>query len=178
MRAKLAEPTLHPNGLKPPAIPPGFVLVVDSREQRPLFNGNGTGGAFPGLVASAAALPVGDYSIQGFEDRFCIERKQISDFYQYIGKDRARTAIKLQQFKEISARGGFCGLVIEAEERDLLTGYILSRVSPETARQSLVSFEVRYGVHVYYSRSRSDIQRWVLDRAIKFYKMQREVNQS
>jgi len=49
-------------------------------------------------------------------------------------------------------------------------------VSPETARQALVSFEVRFGIHVYYSRSRRDISRWVLDRAIKFYKVQREVS--
>jgi DUF917 family protein len=43
--------------------------------------------------------------------------------------------------------------------------------------QALVSFELRYGVHVYYSRCRQDIARWVLDRAIKFYKLQREVQQ-
>ena len=46
----------------------------------------------------------------------------------------------------------------------------------EAARQALVSFEIRYGVHVYYSRSRKDIARWILDRAIKFYKVQREAD--
>ena len=69
---------------------------------------------------------------------------------------------------------GWCLLVLVSTY--ILTGYIMSRVSPETARQALVSFEVRYGLHVYYSRSRRDIARWVLDRAIKFYKLQREVS--
>jgi ERCC4-type nuclease len=66
--------------------------------------------------------------------------------------------------------------VVAATEADLLSGYIMSRLSPEMVRQALVSFEVRYGVHVYYSRSRQDITRWILDRAIKFYKIQREVS--
>ena len=82
----------------------------------------------------------------------------------------------MEEFRTIASAGGFVGLVIEATEADLLTGYIMSRVSPETARQALVSFEVRYGVNIYYSRSRPGIARWILDRAIKFYKIQREVN--
>ena len=81
----------------------------------------------------------------------------------------------MAKFREIVCAGGFVGLVIEALEADILSGYIMSRVSPETARQALISFEVRYGLHLYYSRSRRDIARWVLDRAIKFYKIQREV---
>ena len=88
---------------------------------------------------------------------------------------RSSTTRKMTEFAEIVQSGGFVGLVIEATENDILLGYMMSRVSPETARQALVSFEVRYGVHIYYSRSRDDIARWILDRAIKFYRIQREV---
>ena len=157
--------------LKPARIPDGFMLVQDTREQKPLFTDPPEG-----LDVVTGTLPHGDYSIRGFEDRFCIERKQMSDFYSYIGKERTRTARKLKEFRQMIGSGGFVGLVVEATEADLLTGFIMSRVSPETARQALVSFEVRYGIHVYYSRSRRDISRWVLDRAIKFYRMQREVS--
>jgi len=168
MRLKLA--TIYTDEFKPARIPEGMILVVDTREQKPLFTE-----PQDGLVVVAASLPHGDYSLQGFEDRFCIERKQVSDFYSYIGKERNRTTKKMEQFREIVSAGGFVGLVVEAAEADLLSGFVMSRVSPETARQALVSFEVRYGIHVYYSRSRRDISRWVLDRAIKFYRMQREV---
>lgn len=172
---KLAvEPTFHREGLMLPSIPAGFVLVQDTREQKPLFDESM---AIPGLAVITGTLPHGDYSIRGFEDRFAVERKQISDFYAYIGKERARTTQKMENFRAIGAAGGFVGLVIEATEADLLTGFIMSRVSPETARQALVSCEIRHGIHVYYSRSRGDIARWILDRAIKFYKIQREVNQ-
>jgi ERCC4-type nuclease len=156
--------------LKPARIPDGFMLVQDTREQKPLF-----AEAPEGLDVITDTLPYGDYSIRGFEERFCVERKQMSDFYSYIGKERTRTTRKMEQFREIVGSGGWAGLVVEASEADLLTGFIMSRVSPETARQALVSFEVRYGVHVYYSRSRRDIRRWVLDRSIKFYRIQREV---
>jgi ERCC4-type nuclease len=164
------KPTLSESELKPFKIPEGFVLVQDTREQKPLFDQ-----PLDGLTLVTDTLPFGDYSLRGFEDKFCVERKQISDFFTYIGKERDRTRRKMKEFRNITSSGGFVGLVIEALESDLLGGYVLSRISPETARQALVSFEVRCGVHVYYSRSRDDIRRWTLDRAIKFYKVQREV---
>jgi ERCC4-type nuclease len=167
---KLKSISMNRQNLKGPRIPPGMVLVQDTREQLPLF----TGVTVEGLQVVSDTLPCGDYSLRGFEERFVIERKKVSDFFSYIGKERTRTQEKMARFREIVAAGGFVGLVIEALEADILSGYIMSRVSPETARQALVSFEVRYGVHTYFSRSREDIRRWVLDRAIKFYKIQRE----
>lgn len=167
---RLAPTSIYTAELKPALIPQGFILVQDTREQKPLFS------APPdGLEVVRDALPYGDYSIRGFEDRFCIERKQMSDFYGYIGRERHRTIRKMEQFRDMVSAGGWVGLVVKATEADILTGFIMSRVSPETARQALVSFEIRYGVHVYYSRSRRDIRRWVLDRAVKFYRIQREV---
>jgi len=52
-----------------------------------------------------ATLPYGDYTIKGFEDRFSIERKQMSDFYTYIGKEHDRTGKKMEQFREMVSRG-------------------------------------------------------------------------
>jgi ERCC4-type nuclease len=166
---KLETTDLRNNGLKPFKVPDGLVLIQDTREQRPLFTSPPEG-----LEVVRDALPYGDYSLRGFEDEFCIERKQLSDFYAYIGRERHRTLKKMEEFRSITSSGGFVGLVIETTEADLLAGYIMTRVSPETARQALISFEMRYGVHVYYSRSRNDIARWILDRAIKFYQIQRE----
>ena len=164
------EPNLSESGLKPFKIPEGLVLVQDTREQKPLFTQ-----PVEGLTVVTDTLPFGDYSLRGFEDKFCVERKQVSDFFAYLGRERDRTKRKMKEFKRITSSGGFVGLVIEATESDLLSGFVMSRVSPETARQALVSFEVRCGVHVYCSRSRDDIRRWTLDRAIKFFKVQREV---
>ena len=167
---KLIPILIHGSDLKPFRFPKGFVMVQDTREQRPLFKSPPHG-----LEVVTDTLHHGDYSIRGFEDKFCIERKQVSDFYSYIGKERDRTIRKMEMFRDMITSGGFAALVLEASESDILNGFDMSRVSPETARQALVSFEIRYGVHVYYSKSRHDIRRWVLDRAIKFYKVMREV---
>ena len=163
---------------KPVVLPGGFILIQDTREQRPLF----TGEDYPGLVKGEltviqTALPDGDYSIKGFESKFSVERKQISDFYTYIGKERESTRKKMERFKEIVSAGGFAGLIIESSEEDILTGYSMSRLSPEVARAALISFNVRYGIHIYMSRSRDSLRRWLLDRAVKFYKIQREVGE-
>jgi ERCC4-type nuclease len=174
LNMRLQPTSIYTADLKPARIPEGFMLVQDTREQKPLYRG-GSGNRPEGLEVITTTLACGDYSIRGFEDRFCVERKQLSDFYGYIGKERHRTTRKMQEFRDMVSAGGWVGLVVEATEADILTGYIMSRVSPETARQALVSFEIRYGIHVYYSRSRRDIRRWVLDRAIKFYRIQREV---
>lgn len=155
--------------LKPTLIPDGFVLIQDTREQRGLFD------TYPGLTIINKALKDGDYSIKGFEDAIAIERKQMSDFYGYIGKERDKTKLKLDRFRDIVSRGGFCALVVEADEKDILAGNPMSRVSPEVARGFLVSLNTRYGIHGYYSRDREAIKRWMLDRMVKFYNIKREV---
>lgn len=152
--------------LKPFKIPPGFTLIIDTREQLPLFKRPPKN-----LNILKKSLKDGDYSIEGYEDLFCIERKRISDFYSYIGSERKKTQRKMNRF----AKMDWVGLVIEASEADILSGYIMSKVPPEVARQTLVAFELRYGVHVYYNPSRHDCARWILDRAIKFYNIMQEL---
>ena len=150
---------------KPFMFPKDFVLVVDTREQNPLC------GNVKGLTVCRDTLKDGDYSIRGFEDRFAVERKKTSDFYSYIGRERRRTAEKLKRFKQFD----FSGLVIEVSLDDLLSPQMYTQVSPETARQFLVSVNVRYGIHVFCDRQRKNIEMWLLDRAIKYYKFNREV---
>lgn len=150
--------------LKHYVFPKGFVLIVDTREQKPLCRG------VKGLTSLVDTLHDGDYSIKGFEDRFAIERKQISDFYGYIGKERSKTTKKIKRLAEFD----FAAIVIEATLEDLLMPQLYSSVSPEVARGFLTSINVRYGIHTFFNRSRDVIERWVLDRAIKYYKVARE----
>jgi len=153
--------------LKQPHIPEGFVLVQDTREQAPLF------ARLPaGLMIKSTALEVGDYSILGFEDRFAIERKGISDFFGYIGKERDKTVEKMRRLQKCD----WAGLVIEAKESDILKVQQFSQVHPEVARAALISFQVRYGVHVYFGATKSDVARYVLDVAIKFWRIAHEIN--
>lgn len=156
---------MKPLHLKPYDFPAGFQLLVDTREQTPLFT------RFPkGLSLCSVALADGDYSILGYEDRWTVERKGLSDLIAYCTRDREKTMAKMERFRSMD----WVGLAIEVDESDLLTPYLRSAVSPESIRQSLVSFSVRYGVHVYANGDRRAIERFVVDHAIKFYRVQQE----
>lgn len=160
----------HLGKLKPYRIPDGFILVIDTREQLQLFTD-----PINNLIIIKKTLKDGDYSIKGFEDTFTIERKMISDFYGYIGKERKKTIKKMERFKQMIDNGGFVGLAIEEAEEDIMYGFHMSTIPPEIARQAINSFRLRYGVHIYYSKSREMIERFILDSAIKYYKLKREV---
>ena len=151
--------------LKPWMFPEGFVLLQDTREQLPLFT------RIPnGLIICSTNLTDGDYSIKGFQHEFAIERKQISDLLSYCTIEREKTKAKMARFKSME----WTGLIVESSEHELYRPYLYSKVSPELIRQCLVSFSVRYGVHVYIN-NRENISRWLLDHAIKYYKIKHEL---
>lgn len=154
--------------LRTPKIPEGFTLVIDTREQLPLFTD--IQDRIPDLTIIHAPLALGDYSIKGFTRRITVERKTISDFYAYIGRDRKRTEDKLRQLSEYD----FVALAIEGTEDDVLSQHLCTLLSPEHARGFLVSWEVKYGFHTYFGTRRS-IERWILDRFIKYYNLKRAI---
>lgn len=62
-----------------------FEIVVDHREKTPYL--------FPSIdnkYISEERLPVGDYTIRGFEDIFAVERKTLDDLATSLGSDRLR----------------------------------------------------------------------------------------
>ena len=144
--------------------PDGFYIVVDSREQSPLFT------SFICLVKKK--LEVGDYSILGFENSIIVERKSVDDFYNSIGKNREQFTSNLEKIKQYEWKA----LVIEAPESSLLgISSLYSLLTPEQIRWSLVSFNVKYGLHIYYGKTRKDCERWIIDRFIYYYKLKRNV---
>lgn len=151
---------------KPYSFPEGFVLIIDTREQLPLFDSRPKG-----LNLIHKKLDNGDYSILGFEDKFTIERKGMSDFYSYIGSERKKTQAKMEKFKLYD----FVSIVIEDTEDDLYFGNQFSKLKPDHVKGALISFRIRYNIHVYFNNDRRMIERYVLDHAIKFYNIMRGV---
>jgi hypothetical protein len=102
MRGKPSEGNPHyldPYTLKPTEIPDNFVLVQDTREQRPLW----PSGRIPkGLTIKSATLHNGDYSVLGFEERICFERKA-GDIFPYCGADHDKTKVKMLRFPVLLA---------------------------------------------------------------------------
>jgi ERCC4-type nuclease len=147
-----------PYDLKPTVIPANMVMVVDTREQRPLFT------RIPkGLTICSGTLSNGDYSLRGFENEICFERKA-ADIFSYCSVEHDKTKRKMEQFKKFN----FVGLIIEMKESDLFQFQIHTKIHPEVIRAALISFEVRYGVHIFYG-NRDTCARWMLDRMVKYY---------
>jgi ERCC4-type nuclease len=157
---------LQSHTMKPIVYPEGFIVIVDTREQHPLFTPPPKG-----LTMVRNTLLDGDYSIVGMEPHVFIERKGISDLYTYCSSERKKTQEKLGRASGRKMKL----LAIEASESDILSPQMFTKVSCETVRQALVSIELRFGVHVYYNRNRREVERWLMDRMIKFYKNEREI---
>jgi len=163
---------LKPYKLKTTIFPEEFCLVVDTREQQsPLFLSKPP----KGLMVMRDTLHNGDYGIKGF-DNFCIEKKYSGDLFPYCSSEMvAKTIPKMQRFKEIIDKGGWVGLVIEDTMSNIYKYQEYTNIHPESVRGALVSFAIRYGVHVHFAGNRVNTARWILDHAVKWYNVQKEL---
>lgn len=59
-----------------------LTVVVDTREQKPY--------EFYGVDVVHTALETGDYSVEGFEEQFAVERKSLNDLANTLGRGRSR----------------------------------------------------------------------------------------
>jgi ERCC4-type nuclease len=151
---------------KPTEIPDGFILVVDSREQHPLFD------PIPiGLCIIRDAIKVGDYTVKGFENQIAIERKGESDFFGFIGRERDRTVKKLEAMSKMY----FSALVIQVDEYDLYNPSIPTKLTHEHVRGFLKSIRVKYGIHYYMNEDKESLERYVLDSCTYVYSQLRNV---
>lgn len=143
-------------------IPP---IIIDTREQRPLqpwrAARKGEQGPRVYMPTTRAALPVGDYSVQGLEHVVAIERKSIGDLWSTLygsatsslGEARShqeRFRAELERLQGHARRWW----LIEGYP-DLLDEYALevrrSRVEPASAHALIASIACDYGIPVLWS---------------------------
>ncbi len=153
---------LHIKSFSPSiSIPEGFVLVVDTREQAPLF--------FDEQWVVRKGLKQGDYSIVGFEEEIVVERKNIADLYSTLGKGRDRFKREVERLEGYKWKG----LLIEGGEDRVYTVNKFSALHPNSLYHSLSSLEVN-GFHIYYAKDKRWARWWVLSRLTRWYKYKRE----
>ena len=124
-------------------------ILTDSREQLPF--------SFSKYDAEIEirGLPVGDYSLPGFEDKIAIERKTINDLVGCLkNKERGRFERELAKAKHYE----MFAVVCEATWRDLIQGNYRSEMKPESVCQSVLTFQVRYGTPFIWAGSRSEAE--------------------
>tara|TARA_R110000744_G_scaffold162572_2_gene279213 strand:+ start:383 stop:913 length:531 start_codon:yes stop_codon:yes gene_type:complete len=134
-RALFPEPK-HPTTSRKRRVkltPDDVLVIVDTREQLPL--------ELP-LRTITDTLPTGDYSVSGFEDLICCERKSLPDLIGCMTSGRKRFERELQRMKAYDAR---C-VVVEAHWQQLRDGEYRSRITPEAATHSVVSWISSFAV--------------------------------
>ena len=124
-------------------------IIADTREQR-VFS-------FSKYEAEVerAALPTADYSLPGFEDRVGIERKELGDLVGCLmGANRERFERELRRLSTCELKA----VVIEASMRDVADGAYRSEMRPHAVLQSVLAFQVRYGVPFLFCGDRASAE--------------------
>ena len=132
-----ATPLSRSNG--PPA-----TIIVDTREQEPY--------AFDPLLAAAVrrALPAGDYSIEGLEERVAVERKTLDDFVSTVIHSRRRFH---EELRKLAGYRTAC-VVVEAGVLDVLLHRYRGDAHPNAVLGSALSIILDFRIPVFFCSSR------------------------
>ena len=121
-------------------------ILIDSREQAPyLFRGFD-------VETEVVPLPVGDYSLPGFTDKVAIERKELNDLISCLmngNRDRFKRELAKTRHFDLFA------VVVEAPLSAVLRGQYRSEMKVQAALQSILTFQVRYGVAFVWAGNRA-----------------------
>jgi len=127
-------------------------IIIDTREQHPY--------QFPpDIKTEIATLKTGDYSILGFENQVCVERKSLSDLFGSLGKGRPRFEREFQRMAKLH----YACLMIECNFMDVFCSPPrFAKVHPKSVFRSVIAWSIRYNVHVYWGINRELSQKLTL----------------
>lgn len=126
-------------------------ILADSREQAPYaFDPNR-------FRVERRALPAGDYSLVGSEERVAVERKSLVDFAQTVIRARRRFH---EELKKLAACEFAC-VVVEGSMRDVMEGAYGTGAHPNAVFGAAISICVDWGVPVYFCGDRQTAKQFV-----------------
>lgn len=129
-----------------------MIIIQDTREQKPFTFEE----IKPRPEVEVAPLKTGDYSLKGFENRMATERKMLIDLFGSLGKGRDRFEREFQRMADLE----FAALIIEADWHTILRRPpVRSKMSPKSVYRTLVSWSVKYGVHIWACPNRAFAQK-------------------
>ena len=130
-----------------------ITLVIDSREQEPWSFDSSV------VAVERRALPAGDYSVAGLEDRVAVERKSLDDLIATVIRGRKRFARELERLRTYDAA---C-IVVEASLAELMAGGYRSGAHPASVLGAVMSIIVDVGIPVFFCSDRQFACRFTLD---------------
>jgi len=119
-------------------------IVIDTREQLPYsFNPDSVGTVRRGL-------DVGDYSLEGFEERVAVERKSLDDYVGSLIRGRARFLREITRMQNVPNRL----VVVEGSLADVMGWNYRSGVHPNAVLGGTISLIVDHEIPVIFCSDR------------------------
>ena len=140
-----------------------LTIIEDTREQTPLdFTG------FRGVESVRSGLKTGDYSVQGYEDKICFERKSVADLVGTLIGGHERFLREMDRMKDY-------------EEKYILVEHTASKVylycerhgweyKFDTIIQSLLAYAYHYRVRVKFCKNREDMAEYIVKKSREYVK--------
>lgn len=145
---------------------PTLTIITDTREQTELdFSG------FRGVNMVRQGLKTGDYSIQGYEDKICFERKSIPDLVGTLIGGHERFLREMDRMKSFDAK-----YILVERTPDRLYWYCDQRgweYKFNTIIQSLLAYACHYQVRVRFCKDREEMAKYVVTKCKEFLKGQK-----
>ena len=130
-----------------------FIITIDTREQRP-YTFQNIKSEPPETITQG--LSTGDYSVVGFEDKVCVERKSLPDLFSSVGTGRARFEREMIRMSEMQ----YAALVIESSLAGIFTNPpARSKMNPKSVFRTLIAWSQRHNVHVWPMWNREAAER-------------------
>lgn len=136
-----------------------FTIIIDTREQHPW--------ELKHYTKASRKLDTGDYSVEGFENLLCIERKySISEFVNNMGEKRFKDVLERMKSYE------YAFIIMEFNFNDILNFPIGStipkrvwdklKISPSYIIKYITDIQMKYGIHVLFCDSPAGAEKMAL----------------
>jgi ERCC4-type nuclease len=116
-------------------------------------------------VSVRRGLPVGDYSLEGYESVVAVERKSLDDFVGTVIRARGRFERELDCLKEFELGV----VVVEATHEDVLQHRYRANVHPNAVLGAAVAITVDHHVPVLWCTDRQHACAYVERLLLRFY---------
>jgi len=146
-----------------------MIIIQDQQEGLPfIFDW-----VVPKPIIEVKHLKTGDYSIKGMEDQITIERKSLIDLFGSLGNGRDREERKFKRMSKMK----FAAFIIEADLNTILRNPpVYSDMKPKSVYRTLISWSIKYNVHVWACPNRAFAEKTTYLLLKKFWEVNYETD--
>ena len=142
-----------------------LTLILDTREQDGLDFSK-----FRDTDVVRQGLKTGDYSVQGFENKLCFERKSVADLVGTLIGGHERFLREMERMKDFEV-----AYILVEHTAGAVYRYCAKQgweLKFDTIIQSLLAYAYHYHVRVRFCKDREDMAKYIVAKSKEFLKGQ------